>query len=296
MALFIVVAAQGADTFKVVSYNLKNYLDIEVPGRHPKPVEERDRIRKHIVAVQPDVIAFQEVGRESALLELRDSLKKDGLDLPYWAHTKGWDTNIFVAVLSKHPIKKVHERKPLTYLLNGKRLHMSRGVCDVEIEVDGKYQFSLMNVHLKSRRPVGIADEADMRLAEAKILRKLVDERLERSSDENLIVVGDFNDLKSTKPIREIVGRGNKKLKDLRPFERNGDNMPASNPRYDPLNVSWTYFYGRDDTYQRIDYMMVSPGMEKEWNADGSYVYAVANWGQASDHRPVVAEFVVGDR
>jgi len=42
------------------------------------------------------VIALEEIGSLSALLELRDALKKDGLDLPHYEYVTGFDTNIHV--------------------------------------------------------------------------------------------------------------------------------------------------------------------------------------------------------
>ncbi len=291
-----VLPGSGADLLTVCTYNVENYLDAPVSGRKVKPDEERAAIRANLLAIEADVVAFQEMGRESALLELRSSLAKEGLEYPYWVHTKGWDTNIFLAVLSRYPIVREHRHENLSYLVGGRRLHMSRGLCDLEIEVEGRYRFTLLNCHLKSRRPIGIADEADMRLEEARIVRKIVEDRLARSGQENLMVLGDFNDLKSARPVREVKGSGKGGLIDLRPAERNGDSIPASNPRYDPPHVTWTYFYGRDDSYQRIDYIMVSKEMAREINPSGCYVYAVANWALASDHRPVVAQFHIGDR
>src|SRR5262249_34543217 len=102
-ALFSSVAL-GADTFRVATYNVENYLDHPTDSRpHPKSADAKAKVRESILALKPDVIALQEIGSVSALLELRDSLKREGLDLPYWELVNGFDTNIHVAVLSKFP-------------------------------------------------------------------------------------------------------------------------------------------------------------------------------------------------
>ncbi len=54
--------------FTVATYNLENYLDVPAPGRLPKPAEARAKIREGLLALKPDVLAVQEIGRPSALL------------------------------------------------------------------------------------------------------------------------------------------------------------------------------------------------------------------------------------
>src|SRR5207249_8564272 len=93
----------AAETFSVATYNLENYLDEPAGGRRPKSEAARAKIRESVRALKPDVLAVQEMGSTNALLELRESLKSEGLDYPYWEHVAGFDTNIHVAVLSRLP-------------------------------------------------------------------------------------------------------------------------------------------------------------------------------------------------
>jgi len=110
------------------------------------------------------------------------------------------------------------------------------------------------------------------------------------------VVLGDLNDTKDTKSTRAVLGRGKHALVDTRPAERNGDNRPNPNPRYDPRNITWTHYYGKEDTYSRIDYLLISRGMAREWSRDETYVLALPNWSVASDHRPIVAGFIAEDK
>ena len=56
--------------------------------------------------------------------------------------------------------------------------------------------------------------------------------------------------------------------------------------RFDPRNVTWTEYYGKEDTYSRVDYILLSPAMARDWLPNETYVLALPNWGVGSDHRP----------
>ena len=296
-ALFVSVVLAAAETFRVAAYNVENYLDEPTETRHAKSAEARAKVRESILALKPDVLALEEMGATNALLELRDSLKKGGLDFQFWEHITGYDTNIHVAVLSKFPIIARHPHTNDNFLLSGRRFRVSRGFAEVEIKVNDNYSFTLIGAHLKSKRPIPAADEAEMRLEEAKILREKIDAHLKANPNVNLIVLGDFNDTYNARPIKEIVGRGNSLLIDTRPAERNGDNQPnPRNPRYSPANITWTHYYGVEDTYSRIDYIMLSRGMAREWVTNETYVLTIPNWGIGSDHRPLVATFEAANK
>jgi endonuclease/exonuclease/phosphatase family metal-dependent hydrolase len=213
--------------------------------------------------VNPDVIALEEMGTTNVLLELRASLKADGLDFPYWEHVSGVDTNIHIAVLSRFPIVARHPHTNDEFLLDGRRFRVSRGFAEVEIQAAPNF-IMLIAAHLKSRLPSPIADEAEERFAEAKVLRGIINAHFKADPNAKLIVLGDFNDTKDSDPIKEILGRGKFKLTDTRPAERNGDNAPGQPPYFARRNVTWTYFYGADDTCSRIDYILLSPAMSRE--------------------------------
>jgi endonuclease/exonuclease/phosphatase family metal-dependent hydrolase len=208
----------------------------------------------------------------------------------------GFDTNIHVAVLSRFPITARRPHTNDSFLLFGRRFRVSRGFSEVEIQVNPRYTFTLIAAHLKSRRPVPEADEAELREQEAIRLREWIDARLTADPNANLIVLGDLNDVKDAKSTRVVIGRGKRGLIDTRPAERNGDDQPNPNPRYDPRNITWTHYYGKEDSYSRIDYILLSHGMAKEWSKQDTYVLTLANWGVASDHRPIVAGFWAEDR
>lgn len=282
-----------AESFRVVTYNVENYLDVPTESRKQiKSDEAKAQVRANIKALKPDVLAMEEMGQLSALKELQASLKAEGVDLPHLEWVQGWDTNIHLCVLSKFPITARRPHTNDSFLLGGRRFQVSRGFSEVDIQVTTNYTFTLLGAHLKSRRPIPDADEAELRLEEAKLLRSHVDARLAADPNVNLLVCGDLNDNYDTAGIKAVVGRGNKALVDTRPAERNGDNQPnPSNPRWFPRNVAWTHYYGKEDSYSRLDYILLSSGMAKEWVKEETYALTLANWGIGSDHRPIVATF-----
>lgn len=290
------LSLHAADTFRVATYNLNNYLAQPSGTRPAKTPEARMKIRESIRAMRPDVLALQEIGGPEVLAELRESLRQEGLDFPHWEHVAGWDTNIHVAVLSRLPIVARRPHTNDSYLLGGRRLHVSRGFAEVDIQVNARYSFTLFVCHLKSRRTVAEADESDMRQQEARILREKINTRLAAASGANIVVAGDFNDVFSSPTVREISGRGRNALVDTRPAERNGDPPTVASSSRNPSNVTWTHFYAKEDTYSRIDYLMLSPGMAREWQPDETRVLSQPGWGTGSDHRPIVAEFKAEDR
>jgi len=275
---------------------LNNYFLNAGESRPQKSVESQNKIRDNILALKPDILAVQEMSNETGLTHLQSELKRGGLNLPYHEIITGWDTNIHVAVLSKFPITARRPHLKDNYLLNGRRFHVSRGFMEIDLKIHSNYTLTVLAAHLKSKRAVPQADEADMRLEEARLLREKVENRLRADPQANIIVLGDFNDTKNSHAIKALKGRGRAKLVDTRPAEPNGDSTPPAKRAYDPPNVTWTYYYGLEDSYSRVDYIMISPGLAKEWRPDQTFVLAVPNWGLASDHRPIVATFEAQDR
>jgi endonuclease/exonuclease/phosphatase family metal-dependent hydrolase len=296
-----VLALAGLNTFagtvRVATYNVENYLDAPTISRpHVKTDVAKAKVRESIRALNPDVLALEEMGGTNAFLELRASLKNDGLDFPYWEHLQSYDINIHVAVLSKLPIVARRPHTNEVFLLDGKRFQVKRGFAEVDIQADTNFIFTLYVAHLKSHLTTAEADEAEERLGEAKVLRGILDQRLAREPNAQFLVAGDFNDLKDSAPVKTVIGQGKTRLFDARPAERNGDTAPGEPPYFEPRNVSWTYYYGKNDTYSRIDYLLFSPALKSHWLAAKTYVPTIPNWGVGSDHRPIVTAFTTDTR
>ena len=292
LALRMPGAEAMAGVIRVATYNVETYLDQPTETRpRVKSAEAKEKVCESIRILNPDVIALEEMGGTNALLELRESLGADGQHFDYWEEVQGFDPDIHVAVLSKLPIVA---RRPHTnddFLLDGRRMRVKRGFAEVDIAGGSHFTFTVIVAHLKSKLVTPEADEAEERLGEARVLRGIIDARLASEPEAKLIVLGDFNDTRDSAPVREILGRGKRKLFDTRPAERNGDTTISEPPYYEPRDVAWTYFYGKEDTYSRIDYIAISSGLLKYWVKEGTYIPTIPNWGMGSDHRPMVAAF-----
>ena len=277
----------------VVTYNVENYHIRDWGNRHEKPAASRAAVSKILAEIHPDVVALQEIGESAALDELQHSLASRGVPLPYREHLGGWDTNLFIAVLSRFPILRRAPHTNDSFLLDGRRFHSSRPVLEVDLELTPGRRLSLITAHLKSRRPIAAADEAALRAEEARLLRSHVDTALQRNGDQPLIVCGDFNDSPDSKVLKTLLGRGRLHLLDTRPTERGVDSGTMDSPI---RSVTWTHFFAREDSYSRIDYVLLSPASEAFCVRGGTYVWSGSGWGSASDHRPVICELRFPDR
>jgi len=274
-----------------VFYNLRNYLamDRRIDGEYrenaPKPDNEIEALIEGIVATRPDILGVCEVGDPSYLEDLRVRLKSAGLDLPHTELVRsrsGIDRNL--ALLSRFPIVERHSRNDYTYDLEGKNLLFQRGVLDVTVAPRPEYRLRLVGLHLKSKREVREADQAMMRLNEARLARTHIDAIFRSQPGINLLVFGDFNDLRIEPPVKALQGR----------FGR--DDYLDSLMLEDVYGFRWTHHWFYADSYSRFDYVLFSEGISPEIDRDRSFIHHWDEWDTASDHRPLVVRLIPEDR
>ena len=71
----VIALPSFAETFRVVAYNVENYLDQPTESRREaKSAAAKAQVRANIKALKPDVLAMEEMGQLSALKELQASL------------------------------------------------------------------------------------------------------------------------------------------------------------------------------------------------------------------------------
>lgn len=280
-------ATQASDSFnglRFMFYNVENWLLMDrFVGKKrmknaPKPETEKQAVIKLLATNQPDIIGFCEIGVAEEFAEIQASLKAAGLDLPHSYHTGGSDPVRHLGLLSRFPIVSTAKPAETDFRLNGQTFSINRGILDATIEARGK-SYRFVGVHLKSKRAIEEADEAEMRVHEARLLRRHVDGLLQQDPQARLIVYGDFNDTRSTKTLKTITG----------PYNDPGylTAIPAKDSRGD----TWTHHWSLHDIYSRIDFITVSRALRTEVDFRACRIIDDPDWVKASDHRPLLAIF-----
>ena len=274
---------------RVLQFNVENYLkmDRRVKGEQmedaPKPKEEIDAVVDIITKAKPDIVGIAEIGI-SEVKDLQRRLKKKGLKLEHSTVAEGYDTARHVALLSRYPIVATNHQLVSQYFIDQEQFKFKRGILDVTVEPSPGYKLQILGTHLKSKRESKLADQAEMRLEEAKIVRSHVDEILKLAPDANLLIFGDFNDYRPEPPVKMVQGSFGTDLylRDLQLADSDG--------------YRWTHYWRYADVYSRIDYYFVSKGLYPEVDLDSAYIDNSPNWNTGSDHRAIVIEISPKDR
>lgn len=275
-------AAHGAAGWSVATFNVENYTlaDRLVEGvyrrDYPKPETAKTAVRRTLIDLAAEIVVLQEMGGPEFLTELQRDLRSEGLNYPYAALVTAADQDRRLALLARNAPLEFRAHTDLTISYFGGREAVKRGLLEaVFAHPDGP--ITLFAVHLKSRytdRPDD-PQSALRRAAEAVALRDRILERCPDPERMPFLVVGDFNDLRPMRPIRAFLQRGERPLSLL---------LPAADSR----GEVWTHRYQKEDTYSRVDYVLVSPGLYP-WIEGGQATIADSPWvGQASDHRPLL--------
>ena len=279
--LAMLCAAHGGP-LTVATYNVENYVvtdrrvgEVYHPA-YPKPEAAKSALRAVIRALDADVLAVQEMGPAGYLEELRRDLRAEGLDYPYVALAEALDADRHVAALSRFPFRRVQTHADLDFRYGEGRARVKRGVLEIVLPGDGS-DLTLFLVHLHSRHTDRADDPgaASYRAGEAGAVRDLVLRRFPNPALARFLILGDCNDTRNSRPLRLLTKRGQTAI-------------AAFTKAVDRQGEAWTYYYAKDETYSRVDYILVSPGLAPAVPDGGARVYDGPGVRDASDHRPVV--------
>ena len=92
------------------------------------------------------------------------------------------------------------------------------------------------------------------------------------------IVAGDFNDHRNTAALRRFTQVNDTELTWMLPCE-------------DQNRHFWTHYYAKQDSYARLDYLLITPAMKNFYRSDSAKIYDGYHTLLASDHRMVYADF-----
>ena len=290
LAGLIIFCAGRAETLTIATYNVENYLATgrRVEGiyrpAYPKPEAAKEALRAVIRALDADVLALQEMGPAAYLEELQRDLRAGGVDYPHAALAEAADADRHVAVLSRLPLLHVQTQTGLEFRYFNGQEKVKRGVLEVDLAAAGG-EVTLFVVHLRSRFTERVDDpgSALCRAGEAEAIRDHILRRFPDPAAARFLVLGDCNDTKDSKPLRLLTKRGKTAITTL---------LDAVDQR----GESWTYTYFKDDTYGRVDHVLVSPGLLSAVAGGRAQIYDGPGVREASDHRPLVVRMELGEK
>jgi endonuclease/exonuclease/phosphatase family metal-dependent hydrolase len=271
-----------AELLTVATYNVENYLatdrvvDRTYRQDYPKPEEAKQALRTVIRALNADVLALEEMGSRPYLEELQRDLAREGVAYPYAELLEAADADRHLAVLSRRPFTAVTKYTDLQFPYFNAKETVKRGLLEVRFATEAG-EVTIFVVHLKSRftdRPDD-PNSALRRLGEATAVRDRVLTVFPDPANVRFLVVGDCNDSAASKPLHALVLKGKTQIAEMLPV---GDSH----------GEVWTHFYRKEETYSRVDHMLVSAKLKPAVVGGVAKICDVPEVAIASDHRPVV--------
>lgn len=269
------------DKIRFAEYNVLNLFDSDDdPYRADestpvKPRAELEALANTIRSLNADVLALEEVENRGYLERFIEVFLSD-MGYREVVLFEGNDRRgIDVALVSRLPIGPVESNRHVTFAgPSGGPIRFARDVLEVTVEPEDAPSFKVWVVHLQSNSQ-GREYAEPIRIAEAKQLRRMLDEELERDPNARIVLTGDFNDTPESETLKTIIGDGPHKL------------WSAASDHEGELPD--TFNQGR---YQSmIDFVLCTPAMAKQY-VDGSFtVLPGSPEATGSDHNPVLVEF-----
>lgn len=275
------VTTMRAERITLATYNLENYVSVgrRVDGvyreNYPKPAAEKEALHAVIANLNADVILLQEMGPLPYLRELQADLAREGQAYPFGEVLDAADRERHVAIISRRPFAQIAGHDELRIKYFGSSVPVKRGLLEARFEV-GHTLLTVFAVHLKSRLTERADDEqsAIERVEEARAVRDCILREFPSPGANAFVLLGDCNDVPKSKPIAALLHRGKTKLFEI---------VPATDSR----GETWTEWYRREDSYSRIDYAMISPGIASAVVGGAARIGDGPETLIASDHRPV---------
>jgi endonuclease/exonuclease/phosphatase family metal-dependent hydrolase len=281
LGFLLAVTVASAATLRIGTYNVENYgpanrlTDAGYRKDYPKPEEAKRALREVIRAMDADLLFLQEMGGPAYLEELRRDLAEEGVHYAHATVLEAADDDRHIALLAKQPPLAVVPHRQIQFNYFGKITEVKRGLLEVRLAT-ASGEITVWALHLKSRYTHRPDDplSAKRRAGEATAIRNLILTRFPEPSSAKFLVLGDFNDAKNSAPVRYLLKRGETVISHL---------LPATDSR----GETWTYFYGKEDTYQRVDHILVSPGLRTLVQGGQGMIQDGPETRKASDHRPL---------
>ena len=293
---------------RIASYNVLNLFDPEddpsLDGEYDDlpmatPRDRCEAIARAIKAIDADILCLQEVESEAALLWFRDEFLADMGYEHVASRDVGYYRGVEQSVLSRFPITgvTVWPDEDISDMESRKtgdgwtkdgdlptRFQRSPLMVDIKVPKKGRrdaYELTVVVVHHKSGR------YRRQRESEALQLVTLLDQRLQKEKDRNLVVLGDYNANPSDKSVAVYKDAGYINAYEHR-WKKDGDTRDL---------------FRTHESNRAIDYIMLHPNLDAEM-IDGTFQVVGTlhpgdkyDWrkddppsGYAADHYPLVID------
>ncbi len=272
--------------------------------------DDRTLTAQALAATRADVCALQEVENLVTLTAFHNRYLTRWTSQPYMTrilHEGNDSRGIDVALLSRRPVTRQasHAAKTFNALgippptgTSGSARAFRRDCLEIDVVKDGR-ALTLFICHFKSMYG-GREKTQPIRLAEARAVRALIEQRFPAPEKAEWLILGDFNDYTEIdgKPVTE---------NGLHPLTDDGFSVDLAMLRVaDPMQ-RWSHYYPREKTYSALDHIFLSPRLAKDNTAsEARFIRAGAAWRcerhkgyrlpgvgwarpKASDHCPLVA-------
>ncbi len=260
------------DTIRIATFNIE-WLGDGIDDNKKRSDSDYERIAEVIRKIDADVVGVQEIENQQALLKVMNYLP----GYSYVIGNTGWIQNAAVIFKSDVEVKYIMDYSPLLVKEN-----KTRSGLWVEVK-KGNFDFYMMVVHFKStssfdNTPELRAESFQLRQQQAKVLRKWADSIVSSGTEQDIIVVGDFND----NPNRTNMRNLEQLVHDGEFFFITKDLTSCKNPRWD-----------------LIDHVAVNTSAKSRYISGSEFVY---NFFQSyweyqsemiSDHCPVMVSFEI---
>lgn len=281
LVLWLSPTVARGEVLTIATYNIENYVATDrmtaegYRKDYPKPEREKEALRRVILGLHADILVLQEMGPRPYLEELRRDLRLLGLDYPHAALLEGPDPDRHLALLSRRAPKALQLQADLPFRYFGTEEKVKRGLLEATFETEAG-ELTIFGVHLKSRYTDRPDDplSAQRRFSEAVAVREAILRRFPNPGAARFLILGDCNDGKDSKAVQSLLTRGHTSVTRLL-------------PEADSRGESWTYFYHVQDSYARMDQILVSPNLLPAVANGAAVIYDGPGTRGASDHRPV---------
>ena len=278
LILFVLIVATSCtkvsfdkqQTVVVGTFNME-WLGDGIDDRIKRSERDYERLAEVIENTNADVLGLQEIENEDALKRIMKYLP----DFSYIMGSTGYIQNPAV-VFRKDVEVKFHEHyQPLAVVKNKSRAGLVVSVRK------GNFDWTMMVVHLKSTSRYDSTQEMrtasyEMRLKQAEVLRNWADSIITKTTEQDIIIVGDFND----NPKRP-------KSQNMQPLVHDESFRFLTEDFKSCANPNW----------DMIDHIVVNKSAIKRFFVNSQFVYNIhhaytkSEIDKISDHCPVIVAF-----